>query len=433
MAERLGVPHRTTQIPWGEDPFPKKPHENEPIEEIARAARQNRLLNSLRLVQAPCIAFGHHADDQVETAIMRIMKGSGEFGIAGMQPVRRWGMGTDTGLEAAGLAGMNHWIIRPLLTIPKRLMDPAKSDDNRPLTVKEQTTQKAIKKLSQYAGGDCSLPGLREAVYQAGCSIDQTEQQASDALDKCTLPSPPSTLLLSHPHLLSITDPLVRHALVRRVLRCVSPRPWGAPSAVASGSRAKLDRFAQRIWDAPRTESEANSAFSLGARVRWQPAVVRADGAVRMDRAPQHGEYGAWLVVREPPWSPGRVMSENEPRDATADYTDKILEAKDRDARTVQLLYDARFCIEIAVDDMPEDVSESLIDRVSQGRIIVKPDTKWWLPKVVWQREFLPDQVLAQYAFADEKNQQWTVDRPPLKLVAVPWVQMSFIRPLSAL
>lgn len=119
MAESLGVPHCTLPIPWGEKPFPPKPQHGEPIEEIARAARQNRLLYGLLQTKARCIAFGHHADDQVETAIMRISMGSGELGIAGMKPVRRWGMGSGSGLDAAGLAGMNHWIIRPLLDVSK--------------------------------------------------------------------------------------------------------------------------------------------------------------------------------------------------------------------------------------------------------------------------------------------------------------------------
>lgn len=118
-ADKLGVPHRATKIPWGQAPFPKKPW-NGPTEERARAARQNCLLNSLLQIQAPCIALGHHADDQLETAIMRLTHGSSKIGMAGMRPVRRWGMGDSAEpLSIAGLAGMNHWMIRPLLTVPK--------------------------------------------------------------------------------------------------------------------------------------------------------------------------------------------------------------------------------------------------------------------------------------------------------------------------
>lgn len=117
IASRFGVPSCLVKIPWSRPPFPPKPKQGEPLERIARAARQNRLFAALLRVDAHCIAFGHHADDQVETAIIRLTMGSGELGIAGMRPVRRWGMGA--GLEATGVMGMDRWIVRPLLPVSK--------------------------------------------------------------------------------------------------------------------------------------------------------------------------------------------------------------------------------------------------------------------------------------------------------------------------
>lgn len=68
------------------------------------------------------IAFGHHADDQVETALLRMSNGSSQYGLAGMRPCRRWGMGfgnESSGLAWAGHLGMKKWIIRPFLQMPK--------------------------------------------------------------------------------------------------------------------------------------------------------------------------------------------------------------------------------------------------------------------------------------------------------------------------
>ena len=118
IAIGLGTKWCSESIPWGHEPFPPKPEHGAPLEEIARAARQNRLLNAMLEHNIHCIGFGHHADDQVETAIMRLMKGSGETGAAGMRPVRRWGMG-NSGLDAAGVHGMSRWIVRPLLEVSK--------------------------------------------------------------------------------------------------------------------------------------------------------------------------------------------------------------------------------------------------------------------------------------------------------------------------
>lgn len=160
--------------------------------------------------------------------------------------------------------------------------------------------------------------------------------------------------------------------------------------------------------------------------------MVRADGAVRMDRPLQPGEYGAWLVTRDSPWSPQRVTSDNEAENAMVDCTDRILRAQGQQEHAIRLLYDARFCVEIKLDRMPEDVFKSLTDPIVQGRIMIKPDSKWWLPKVVWQRKDLPDEVLGQYTFI-QKDRQWTVDRTPVELDVVPWIHMYFVRSLQAL
>ncbi|KAI9070009.1 PP-loop, partial [Trametes sanguinea] len=71
-------------------------------------------------LQTDVIAFAHHADDQVETAIMRMSQGSGSRGLAAMRPVRRWGMGKkDNEYFAFGADGMRKWIVRPLLHVSK--------------------------------------------------------------------------------------------------------------------------------------------------------------------------------------------------------------------------------------------------------------------------------------------------------------------------
>jgi hypothetical protein len=69
------------------------------------------------------LAFAHHADDQTETALMRLGRGTTLLGASGMKPFRRWGMGIPPGkghdLEWVGYEGMNKWIIRPLLGVSK--------------------------------------------------------------------------------------------------------------------------------------------------------------------------------------------------------------------------------------------------------------------------------------------------------------------------
>ncbi|WP_406621228.1 tRNA lysidine(34) synthetase TilS [Bacillus atrophaeus] len=54
--------------------------------------------------QADYLALAHHGDDQVETMLMRLAKGTLGAGLAGMQPVRKFEAG---------------WLIRPFLSITK--------------------------------------------------------------------------------------------------------------------------------------------------------------------------------------------------------------------------------------------------------------------------------------------------------------------------
>lgn len=122
IAHSMNIPHRILSIPWSIPPFPPLPQPGAPFEGHARRARYHILLGAMRRAGAEVIAFGHHLDDQVETAIMRMAKGSSELGMSGMRLCRRWGMGIgdkEGDLAWAGHAGMKHFIVRPLLNIPK--------------------------------------------------------------------------------------------------------------------------------------------------------------------------------------------------------------------------------------------------------------------------------------------------------------------------
>lgn len=55
------------------------------IEEIAREKRYQFLFAAAEAVQADAVIVGHHADDQVETMIMNLLRGSGLDGLTGMK------------------------------------------------------------------------------------------------------------------------------------------------------------------------------------------------------------------------------------------------------------------------------------------------------------------------------------------------------------
>lgn len=74
------------------------------IQEAARAARYQLLCEHARHIGATGIVTAHHADDQAETILFRLTKGSGVSGLAGMRALVRRG-------------SICQW--RPLLEFPK--------------------------------------------------------------------------------------------------------------------------------------------------------------------------------------------------------------------------------------------------------------------------------------------------------------------------
>ncbi|WP_020173339.1 tRNA lysidine(34) synthetase TilS [Methyloferula stellata] len=75
-AKALGLPHRV--LSWdGEKPKTR-------VQERARDARYGLLCAYAAEIGADCLVTAHHADDQAETILFRLLRGSGLKGLAGM-------------------------------------------------------------------------------------------------------------------------------------------------------------------------------------------------------------------------------------------------------------------------------------------------------------------------------------------------------------
>lgn len=101
LARKLRVPHRTLR--WRG----KKPDTG--LQEAARVARYRLLAEAALAANARCILTAHTLDDQAETVLFRMMRGSGLTGLGAMTPASL--------LPAMGETEI--MLARPFLDIPK--------------------------------------------------------------------------------------------------------------------------------------------------------------------------------------------------------------------------------------------------------------------------------------------------------------------------
>lgn len=106
QADRLGFPHAI--LVW-EGPKPQTG-----IQAAARNARYRLMGNSMRASGIALLLTGHTQDDRAETLLMRLARGSGLDGLAGMASRLHF---SDLGLGGSGLDQQE--IARPLLDVPR--------------------------------------------------------------------------------------------------------------------------------------------------------------------------------------------------------------------------------------------------------------------------------------------------------------------------
>jgi tRNA(Ile)-lysidine synthase len=168
-AKKLGLPHRI--LAWsGVKPATR-------LQERARQARYDLLVQHARAIGASHIVLAHHADDQAETVLFRLLRGSGPAGLAGMAG--------ETPRDGVILA-------RPFLLIPKaRLVatcaaaglgfvdDPSNAEPRfarvrlrrlMPLLEKEGLDRAHLLKLAERAGR--AEAALRDTAYAVRARLE---------------------------------------------------------------------------------------------------------------------------------------------------------------------------------------------------------------------------------------------------------------------
>ena len=82
ICSQLGVPHSILTVEWKQKP-------ETAVQERARNARYGLLAKWANDKNLKALLTGHHADDQAETLVMRLLRGAGVKGLAGMRRVAK--------------------------------------------------------------------------------------------------------------------------------------------------------------------------------------------------------------------------------------------------------------------------------------------------------------------------------------------------------
>ena len=175
MAEKLGLPSTIDEA----DPIAYQQERGiSSFEEAAREVRYRFLTNLANTINADAIALGHTADDQAETILMHILRGTGLPGLRGMQELTPW-RDTPKGKTAT--------LFRPLLEATREetraycieLKKPFREDStNRSLRfTRNRIRLQLLPTLSEYN------PQVRQALVRIGRAATESLDFLNEQLD----------------------------------------------------------------------------------------------------------------------------------------------------------------------------------------------------------------------------------------------------------
>ncbi|HUF36876.1 MAG TPA: tRNA lysidine(34) synthetase TilS [Gemmatimonadales bacterium] len=280
-------------------------------ETMARAARHAWLARTAARLDADVVFLGHHADDQAETILMRVLAGSGIAGLAGMPSVAGRLVRPLLPFSRIELAeyvygeGLSVWI-DPANADPRHLRSWIRCDLLPPIRQRVPDVDHRLRRLGRAAARQRAawddvldrLPGLEprleeDAISVAGAPLREYDSALSEAV------------LMAAGRRIGCPVGPVRAA---RILRLAARGVSGAGVSLGSGWRADLSfgrlRLARAVEageEPPWVMEQASGERLWGRwRLRWRP-----------DTAPERQERTAFVAWFSPgpievrPWKPG--------------------------------------------------------------------------------------------------------------------------------
>jgi tRNA(Ile)-lysidine synthase len=213
------------------------------LEDAGREARYGFLAGVARRIEASVIATGHTRDDQAETVLMRLLRGSGTRGLAGIPPVRP--------LDRLR-------VIRPLIDasraeivayLARQGLAAREDSSNRDLAMLRNRVRLVLLPI---------LEGYNPDVRRALARLAGMVRDEADALDALSAPAVDAVLHGTHAsvHIAPEAFGRLPVALQRRALREAIRRVRGNGTQIAFVhiEEARLGVLASRpgaVWEAP--------------------------------------------------------------------------------------------------------------------------------------------------------------------------------------
>ncbi|MBW1735029.1 MAG: tRNA lysidine(34) synthetase TilS [Deltaproteobacteria bacterium] len=207
------------------------------LEERAREARYRFLMGARNRFSAQRIAVGHNLNDQAETVLMRLLRGSGPSGLSGIPPVR------------------DSHIIRPLIQVTRseiesylslrglaHITDPTNSETRY---LRNEIRMNLLPRLEKYQSRIVQVLGRTAEIMREEASWLETE--AAGWVKRCAVTASPgeTTLPLDRFNLLPgpLKNHVIRHALRRggRGLRRITMRHMDGIRGIAEGKRPQAE------------------------------------------------------------------------------------------------------------------------------------------------------------------------------------------------
>lgn len=266
------------------------------------------------------------------------------------------------------------------------------------------------------------------------------------ALKSCSLPTIPGTLLFSKIALDQVAHPDVRRALVLRVLRYVSPYPWGSMNADAGRRKVSISRMTEQLWERVNENIEIRP-FTAGGGVLWSPVIMRGESFriwPPVDNVQLlEDETLGWIASRLPPLHRDKIKLLGIPNtleiDATKTMVDAYQEWRNGGPSTISILYDSRFLLKFELDKMPQKIISCFIDNpANKNRLMLLPRTRWFLPEIIIERNCIPE-TLHNRVSKEPTTRGFLVPRMRhckdglTGGIDSGWINAQWVRPLTAL